>query len=113
MLSASSLFVESRTVNVPIRCADQYVRRFGGSGVADLSRIPEIDVQHGENVRLVIFRTRISDLAIAICAGAGAQSERKSQEQQFRAKTSARSAHCCLLTADMPPRDEMDMTMHD
>src|SRR5262245_9832980 len=105
IFSAALLGIESKTDNVPIRCADQYGRRFGGSGVADLRRIPQIDVQHGENVRLVIFRTRISDLAIAICAGAGAQSERKSQEQQFRAKTPARSApHCCPLTADMRPQ---------
>ncbi len=98
------LGIESKTDNVPIRCADQYGRRFGGGGVADLSRIPQIDVQHGENVRLVVFRTRIADLAVAICAGARAQSERASQEQQSRPKTSARSAHCCLPAARVPAR---------
>ena len=104
IFSAAFFGIESKTDNVPIRCADQYGRRFGGGGVADLSRIPQIDVQHGENVRLVVFRTWISDLAAAICAGARAQSERESQEQQSRPKTSARPAHCCLPAAHVPAR---------
>src|SRR5215831_11275727 len=103
IFSAAFFGIEAKTDNVPIRCADQYGRRFGGGGVADLSRIPQIDVQHGENVRLVVFRTRISDLAVA-SAGAGAQSERESQEQQSRPKTSARSAHYCLSAAHVPAR---------
>src|SRR5215471_9610688 len=103
IFSAAFLGIEPKTDNVPIRCADQYGRRFGGGGVADLSRIPQIDVQHGENVRRVVFRTRISDLAVA-SAGAGAQSERESQEQQSRPKTSARSAHGCLPAAHVPAR---------
>src|SRR6266704_3108903 len=91
---------ETRQSQTGGRLSSQFFR-FGewlviGGGVADLSRIPQIDVQHGENVRLVVFRTRIVDLAVAICAGARAQSERASQEQQSRPKTSARSAHCCL-----------------
>src|SRR5262249_52529719 len=96
IFSAAFLGIESKTDDVPIRCADQFGRRFGRGGVADLGRIPQIDVQHGENVRLVVFRTGIADLAVAVCAGAGAQSERESQEQQSRPKTSARSAHSCL-----------------
>src|SRR5262249_53252304 len=43
IFSAAFLGIESKTDNVPIRCADQYGRRFGGSGVANLGRIPEID----------------------------------------------------------------------
>src|SRR6476620_4649763 len=54
IFSAAFLGVEAKTDNVPVRCADQYGRRFGRGGVADLSRIPQIDVQHGENVRLVV-----------------------------------------------------------
>src|SRR5215831_15553749 len=113
------LGVESKTDNVPIRCADQLGRRFGRGGVADLGRIPKMDGQHGEYVRLVVFRTRISDVATAICAGARAQRERKSQKQQLRPKTVAGSAHGCLPIAEIRGRRSgpvvapMNMTMPD
>src|SRR6516225_1764537 len=105
IFAVAFLGIESKTDDVPIRCADQLRRRFGRRGVADLGRIPKIDGQHGENVRLVVFRTRVSDVATAICAGARAQREGKSQKQQLWPKTVASSAHGCLPIAEVrgPP----------
>src|SRR5262249_7702458 len=92
IFAVAFLGIESKTDNIPIRASDQLGRRFGRGGVADLGRIPKIDGQHGEDVRLVVFRTRISDVATAICAGARAQRERKSEEQEGRTKTARGSA---------------------
>src|SRR5262249_29899247 len=95
IFAVAFLGIESKTDNIAIRASDQLGRRFGRGGVADLGRIPKIDGQHGEYVRFVFSGTRISNVATAFCAGARAQRERKSKEQQLTPKPSAVSAPGC------------------
>jgi hypothetical protein len=80
IFSVAFLGIEAKADDVAIRPSDRLEPRLGRGGVADLSRISKINVQHGENVRLIVLRARIGEVVTTSAgqlAGARAQSERK------------------------------------
>jgi len=85
IFSVALLGIQPQTHDVPISLRDQLQPRFGRGGVADLRRIPEVDMQHRENVGLVVLGRRAwgSTFSSQVTTRACAQGERESQDQAF------------------------------
>src|SRR5207247_5365293 len=104
IFSATFLGIKPQTDDVAIALSDRLEPRFGRGGVADLRRISKINVQHGENVRLVVLRPRISSASIFFRATAGACAQGKRSSQEHALKPEPAVAHHCFIPGTSPMR---------